>query len=145
MTNNAGNPIRRGRLIELKANGQVVFDDGTMEGNIDHCILTTRFLLLGGSLHNHTIELPSITFWRAFNSTYHVAKHLFPLQTQYYISSVAFMGRAVSTHGGSSASIVRAFRSSISILFAEAVDNDMITLADKLRRVGTSTTQGDGL
>jgi hypothetical protein len=69
MTNNAGNPIRRGRLIELKANGQVVFDDGTMEDNIDHCILTTRFLLLGGSLHNqqeHTIELPSITSWRAF-------------------------------------------------------------------------------
>ncbi|KAG2040337.1 hypothetical protein BDR03DRAFT_1033159 [Suillus americanus] len=49
MTIDAGNFIRRGRLIELKANGQVVFDDGTTEDTIDHCILATEFICISPS------------------------------------------------------------------------------------------------
>ncbi|KAG1754400.1 hypothetical protein EDB19DRAFT_1892407 [Suillus lakei] len=153
VTNDAANLVRRGRPIELKANGQVVFDDGTTEDNIDHCILATGFhmhfpFLEGASMINKNIppDSPPLPVGELFNSTYHVfplAKHLFPLQTQYPISSIAFMGLIVRVAPfplmeAQAHTIVRAFADPASLdPIAEAVD--IITRADKIRRAGAST------
>jgi hypothetical protein len=97
-----GNLIRKGRVAEFRANGQVVFDDGTMEDNIDRCIIATGFqmhlpFLEGSSMIKKGMppDIPPLIPGELFNSTYHIfplEKHLFPLQTQYPVSSAAFMG-----------------------------------------------------
>ncbi|KAG1826929.1 uncharacterized protein BJ212DRAFT_1583612 [Suillus subaureus] len=152
MTNDAVNPIQRGRLIEFKANGQVVFDDGTTEDNIDHCILATGFhmhfpFLEGASMINQNIppDFPPLPPGELFNSTYHVfplAKHLFPLQARYPISSIAFMGLVIRVAPfplmeAQAYAIVRAFSDPSSLNpIAETVD--IITRTDKLRHAGAS-------
>ncbi|KAG2755889.1 FAD/NAD(P)-binding domain-containing protein [Suillus brevipes Sb2] len=154
VTNDAGNLIRRGRPIELKANGQVVFDDGTTEDDIDHCILATGFhmhfpFLEGASMINKDTppDFPPLPPGELYNSTYHVfplAKHLFPLQTRYPISSIAFMGLIIRVAPfplmeAQAHAIVRAFADPSSLdPIAEAVD--IITRADKIRRAGASTS-----
>ncbi|KAG0705074.1 hypothetical protein DFH29DRAFT_315789 [Suillus ampliporus] len=152
-TNVTGNLIRRGRPIEFKANGQVVFDDGTAEDNIDHCILATGFhmhfpFLEGASMINKNIpsDFPPLPSGELFNSTYHVfplAKHLFPLQTQYPITSVAFMGLLIRVAPfplmeAQAHAIVRAFADPSSLdPVAEAVD--IIARSEQIRRAGAST------
>ncbi|KAG1891369.1 hypothetical protein F4604DRAFT_1705824 [Suillus subluteus] len=153
MTNGAGNLIQRGRLIELKANGQVVFDDGTTEDNIDHCILATGYqmhfpFLEGASMINKNIppDFPPLSPSELFNSTYHVfplAKHLFPLQAQYPISSVAFMGLIIRVAPfplmeAQAYAIVRVF-SDPSSLDPVTETVDVLTRADKIRHTGAST------
>ncbi|KAG1812143.1 uncharacterized protein BJ212DRAFT_1465252 [Suillus subaureus] len=153
MTNDAGNPVRRGRLIELKANGQVVFDDGTTEDNIDHCILATGFhmhfpFFEGAAMINQNIppDFPPLPPGELFNSTHHVfplAKHLFPLQARYPTSSIAFMGLITRVAQfplmeAQAYAIVRAFSDPASLdPITETVD--IITRADKIRRTGAST------
>ncbi|KAG2077954.1 FAD/NAD(P)-binding domain-containing protein [Suillus decipiens] len=152
-TNDAGNIVRRSRLIELKDNGQVVFDDGATEDNIDHCILATGFqmhfpFLEGTSMINKNIppDFPPLPSGELFNSTYHVfplAKDLFPLQTQYPISSIAFMGLIIRVAPfplmeAQAHAIVQAFSDPSSLdPIAEAVD--IIARADKIKRGGAST------
>ncbi|KAG1770372.1 hypothetical protein EV702DRAFT_1181606 [Suillus placidus] len=152
-TNDAGNLIRRGRPIEFKASGRVVFDDGMTEDNIDHCILATGFhmhfpFLEGASMINNNVpsDFPPLLPGELFNSTYHVfplAKHLFPLRAQYPISSIAFMGLIIRVAPfplmeAQAHAIVRAFSDPSSLdPIAEAVD--IITRADKIRRTGAST------
>ncbi|KAG2157450.1 hypothetical protein DEU56DRAFT_867459 [Suillus clintonianus] len=152
VTNDAGNLVRRGRPVEFKANGQVVFDDGTTE-DIDHCILATGFqmhfpFLEGTSMINKGSppDSPPLPRGELFNSTYHVfplAKHLFPLQTQYPISSIAFMGLIIRVVPfplleAQAHAIVRAFADPSSLdPIAEAVD--VISRVDKIRRAGAST------
>ncbi|KAG2158472.1 uncharacterized protein EDB93DRAFT_1238214 [Suillus bovinus] len=151
--NDPGNFIRRGRLIELKANGQVIFDDGTTEDSIDHCILATGFLmhfpfLERASMINNNIppDFPPLVPGKLFNSTYHVfplAKQLFPLQSQCPISSIVFMGLLIRVAPfplmeAQAHAIVRAFSDPSSLdPIAETVD--IITHADKLKRAGVST------
>ncbi|KAG1877752.1 hypothetical protein DFJ58DRAFT_752571 [Suillus subalutaceus] len=151
--NDAGNLIQRGRLIELKANGQVVFDDGTTEDNIDHCILATGYhmhfpFLEGASMINKNIppDFPPLPPGELFNSTYHVfplAKHLFPLQAQYPISSIAFMGLLIRVAPfplmeAQAYAIMRVF-SDPSSLDPVTETVDIITRADKIRHAGAST------
>lgn len=153
MMNNTGNLIRRGRLAELKANGQVVFDDGTTENNIDYCILATGFhmhfpFLEKASMIYNKIppDFPPLPSGELFNSTYHVfplAKYLFPLQAQYPISSIAFMGLIIRVAPfplmeAQAYTIVRAFSDPSSLdPIAETVD--ILNHADKIRRTGAST------
>lgn len=152
-TNDAGKIIRKSRLIELRDNGQVVFDDGTTEDNIDHCILATGFqmhfpFLEGTSMIDKNIppDFPPLPSGKLFNSTYHVfplAKDLFPLQAQYPISSIAFMGLIIRVAPlplmeAQAHAIVQAFSDPSSLdPIAEAVD--IIARADKIKRAGAST------
>ncbi|OAX41509.1 FAD/NAD(P)-binding domain-containing protein [Rhizopogon vinicolor AM-OR11-026] len=150
---NTGNLIRRGRAIEFRANGQVIFDDGILEDNIDRCILATGFqmhlpFLEGSSMINKNMppEIPPLIPSELFNSTYHVfplEKHLFPLQTQYPVSSVAFMGLMMMVAPlplmeAQAHAIVRAFADPGSLdPITEAAD--IIARAEKIRRAGAST------
>ncbi|KAG1802280.1 FAD/NAD(P)-binding domain-containing protein [Suillus plorans] len=147
------NLIRRGRLIELKANGQALFDDGTTEDNIDYCILATGFCMhfpfleeASMIINNIPPDFPPLLPGKLFNSTYHVfplAKRLFPLQSPYPISSIAFMGLLIKVvpfplMEAQAYAIVRTFSDPSSLdPIAETVD--IITHSDKIKRAGAST------
>jgi len=150
---NAGNLIRRGRAIEFRANGQVIFDDGTVEDNIDRCILATGFqmdfpFLEKSSMINKNMppDIPPLTPGELFNSSYHVfplARHLFPLQTQYPISSAAFMCVMKKVvpfplMEAQAHAIVRVFADPSSLNSVTEADN-LIARAERIRRAGAST------
>ncbi|KAF9269682.1 FAD/NAD(P)-binding domain-containing protein [Marasmius fiardii PR-910] len=92
---------KRSGIIQLKRNKYVIFEDGTVETNIDLCIFATgyemSFPFLSSVLNtvqpsSHSILPPKGTLW---NSTYHIyplAKHLFPMGCEFPPSSVAFVG-----------------------------------------------------
>ncbi|KAF7325831.1 hypothetical protein MKEN_00433800 [Mycena kentingensis (nom. inval.)] len=95
-----GNVKTRGRTVKLGENGQVHFADGSVESDIDYCILATGyqvslpFIQLASGLPPPCPPLPS----ELFNSTYHLfplAKHLFPIQSAFPPTSIAFMGLPV--------------------------------------------------
>lgn len=95
-----GNLRIRGRVVEFLDDDKVLFEDGTVEKNIDHCILATgyeiNFPFLSESILKRSLP-PSVPPFpsSAYNSTYHVfplMKHLFPLQSQYPPTSIAFPG-----------------------------------------------------
>ena len=153
MINKPHNLIRRGRPVEFRANGQVIFEDGTVEDNIDRCILATGYKLhfpfFEGSsmIHNGMPpDIPPLIPGDLFNSTYHVfplAKHLFPLQTHYPMSSVAFIGLYMQVAPfpimeAQAHAIVRAFDDPSSLdPITEAVD--IITRSENLKSTGAST------
>ncbi|KAH7908301.1 hypothetical protein BJ138DRAFT_374266 [Hygrophoropsis aurantiaca] len=95
-----GNLKRRPRVVEYRSNGEVVFEDGSMEHGIDHCILATGYQMdfpfFDESVIRTEIPPPSPPLPRdLYNSTYHIfplARHVFPLQNNYPTSSLAFMG-----------------------------------------------------
>jgi Flavin-binding monooxygenase-like len=103
-----GNLKIRGRVVEFKNDrGQVIFEDGSMESGIEHCILATGYSLSFPFLPASVITQPH-TFpppvpplpKELYNSGYHVfplAKHLFPLlpPPQPPATSIAFMGLLV--------------------------------------------------
>jgi hypothetical protein len=148
------NLIRRGRVLEFRANGQVVFDDGAVDHNIDLCILATGFemhlpFLEVSSMIKKSMppDIPPLIPSELFNSTYHVfplEKHLFPLQTQYPISSVAFMGLLIMVAPfplmeAQAHAIVRAFADPSSLdHITEAAD--IVARAENIRRAGASTS-----
>ncbi|OAX41996.1 FAD/NAD(P)-binding domain-containing protein [Rhizopogon vinicolor AM-OR11-026] len=148
------NLILRGRAIEFRANGQVIFEDGTVEDDIDRCILATGFqnhlpFLEVSSMINKSMppDIPPLIPGELFNSTYHIfplEKHLFPLQTRYPVSSVAFVGLLMWTSPfplmeAQAHAIVRAFADPSSLdPITEAAD--IIARAEKLRSVGASTS-----
>jgi len=151
---NIGNLIRRGRAMEFRPNGQVVFDDGTVEDNIDRCILATGYemefpFLEGSSMIKKDMppDIPPLIPGELFNSTYHVfplEKHLFPLQTQYPVSSVAFMGLVIMSSPfpvmeAQAHAIVRVFADPSSLDHMTEAD-DIIARTEKIRRAGASTS-----
>lgn len=95
----------RGRVTSFgdPSIGIVSFEDGTIETNIDHCVLATGYELSLGFLPPAMLErsipplgppLPS----NAFNSRYHIypaAKHMFLLQSQFPPDRLAFLGLPV--------------------------------------------------
>ncbi|KDQ58733.1 hypothetical protein JAAARDRAFT_34591 [Jaapia argillacea MUCL 33604] len=94
-----GNLKRRGRVTEFKDGGEVVFQDGTREFGIDHCILATGYEMSFPFLSSEMdLEIPPPIPplpSRLFNTTFSVfplAKHIFPLQSDYPSTSVAFLG-----------------------------------------------------
>ncbi|KAK7044647.1 flavin-containing monooxygenase FMO GS-OX3 [Favolaschia claudopus] len=99
----SGNLKIRGRLTTLGADGQAFFEDGSVESDIDYCILATGYqvscpflsppLLLEG-LPPRSPPLPETLH----NSTYHLfplARHVFPIQSHFPPSSLVFMGLPV--------------------------------------------------
>jgi len=98
-----GNFKMRGRVIAFKEGGQVLFEDGTTEFEVDYCLLATGYEMTFPFLSSDIIQsgfppscppLPR----RLYNSGYHIfplAKQMFPLQTDYPLSSMAFMGLLV--------------------------------------------------
>jgi len=93
---------RRGRLAEfLDADeGRVLFEDGTVETGIDHCILATGYqhhlpfippTLLRLDVPPPAPPLPPMLY----NSTYHLfplTRHLFPLSLSFPPTRLAFLG-----------------------------------------------------
>ena len=94
----------KGRVREFRPHGQVMFEDGSIEANVDHCILATGYELSFPFFSDDVIRaampplsMPSLPD-SLYNSLYHVfplARHLFPAQTRYPLSSIAFMGLLV--------------------------------------------------
>lgn len=90
----------RGRVVEFKDDGQIVFEHGIIESGISHCILATGYEQSFPFLHSKDLRLdipPPIPPLpdTIFNSKYHIfplARHIFPLQNKWPPSSLAFMG-----------------------------------------------------
>ncbi|KAL0959322.1 hypothetical protein HGRIS_014583 [Hohenbuehelia grisea] len=89
----------RGRVAEYHDQGKVIFEDGTVEQDIDYCILATGYKISFRFLPEPILQLnspppvPPLP-WDVYNSGVHVfplAKHLFPLQSHYPPTSLAFM------------------------------------------------------
>ncbi|KAG6919829.1 hypothetical protein DXG01_000334 [Tephrocybe rancida] len=98
-----GNLKRRGRASRFGDEGQVTFEDGTVEAGISHCILATgyeySFPFFAEDILRHAVP-PSVPPLprELYNSTYSVfplAQHMFPLNTTYPPSSLAFLGNLI--------------------------------------------------
>ncbi len=91
---------RRGRVVRFNENSSVLFEDGSTENNIDHCLLATGYEMSFPFLSPDSLTLnvpPPIPPLPKdlYNSTYHVfplAKQIFPIQAHYPPSSLAFLG-----------------------------------------------------
>ncbi|KAJ7634785.1 hypothetical protein FB45DRAFT_790150, partial [Roridomyces roridus] len=92
----------RGRTTGFGDNGQVFFEDGSVE-TVDHCILATGYIVSFPFLHHNSLHIcselppscPPLPANALYDSTYHLfplARHLFPLQPHYPPTSLAFMG-----------------------------------------------------
>ncbi|KAJ6595741.1 FAD/NAD(P)-binding domain-containing protein [Mycena vulgaris] len=98
----SGNVKIRGRTIKFGANGQVHFEDGSVETEVDYCILATGYqvsvpfidsLVLSG-IPPPCPPLPK----KLHNSTYHIfplARHIFPIQSIFPPTSLVFIGLPV--------------------------------------------------
>ena len=88
--NDAGNLKIRGRLARFDdvERGQVVFDDGTVESGIDHCILATGYDTSFPFLSEHFFRkgrpplAPPLTsdLYDTSRGVFPLAKHIFPLE-----------------------------------------------------------------
>ncbi|KAG6885417.1 hypothetical protein C0993_001933 [Termitomyces sp. T159_Od127] len=94
---------RRGRVTQYGDNGQVTFEDGSMETGIDHCILATGYEYSFPFFSEDVIRcavppaVPPLPM-DLYNSTYNVfplARHMFPLTKAFPSSSLAFLGLLV--------------------------------------------------
>lgn len=89
----------RGKPLRFHGDGRVLFEDGTVEENIAHCILATGFQMDFPFFDEDVIRIGDVPLHPSLppdlhNSRRHVfplAKYLFPLQSHYPVSSVAFM------------------------------------------------------
>ncbi|KAF8136430.1 hypothetical protein EV363DRAFT_1211238, partial [Boletus edulis] len=90
---------QRGRPLRFYDDGRVLFEQGIIEENIDHCILATGFQMDLPFFDDDTIRIGNVPLHPPlppdlYNSRYHIfplAKYLFPLQSHYPVCSVAFM------------------------------------------------------
>ena len=95
-----GNLKKRGRVAQFNPDSSVVFDDGSVESGIDHCILATGYEMAFPFLTDEILKAglpPSLSPLpeNVYNSTYHLfplAKHIFPLQSRFPPESLTFMG-----------------------------------------------------
>ena len=100
---NIGNLKRRNRVVKFKHDREVCFEDGTVESEVDYCILATGYETAFPFFRSPTIQKgfppPSPPLpCDIFDSSYHVfplAMHIFPLQANFPPSSLAFMGLLV--------------------------------------------------
>ncbi|KAK0192788.1 FAD/NAD(P)-binding domain-containing protein [Armillaria mellea] len=75
----------------------VMFADGTVEHNIDHCILATGYQMDYPFFSSTTLqnEIPPSSPSKLYNSSYHVfplGKHIFPLRGDFPHTALAFIG-----------------------------------------------------
>jgi hypothetical protein len=96
----SGNIKIRGRVSQYLEGGQIVFEDGTTESGIDHCILATGYEMdfpffsepeLLKDLPPPCPPLPPALYNSTF-SIFPLAKHIFPIQNLFPPASVAFLG-----------------------------------------------------
>jgi len=88
------------RIIEYRDNGELLLADGTVETGVNFVILATGYMfsypfLSDPLMVDKTPEIPPPFLPHLHNSSYHVfplAKHLFPLQTDFPPHSIAFLG-----------------------------------------------------
>ncbi|PBK80249.1 FAD/NAD(P)-binding domain-containing protein [Armillaria gallica] len=98
----------------------VTFTDGTVERNIDHCILATGYQMHYPFFSSATLqnESPPSSTSKLYNSSYHVfplGKHIFPLRGEFPHTSLAFTGLILrgtpfSLFEAQAYAIVRVFR-----------------------------------
>ncbi|KAG9318556.1 hypothetical protein JVU11DRAFT_648 [Chiua virens] len=89
----------RGRPLRFYEDGRVLFEQGVIEDNIDHCIFATGFQMHFPFFHDDIIRTGEVPLHPTlpsdlYNSRHHLfplAKFLFPLQSRYPVTSVAFM------------------------------------------------------
>ncbi|KAG5652800.1 hypothetical protein H0H81_003630 [Sphagnurus paluster] len=98
-----GNLKKRGRVSRFYEDGRVMFADGTIEADINHCILATGYEVAFPFLSPDIVRasappvVPPLPC-ELYNSTYSVfplAKHIFPLQSAFPPESIAFLGLLV--------------------------------------------------
>ncbi|KAK0203588.1 FAD/NAD(P)-binding domain-containing protein [Desarmillaria ectypa] len=75
----------------------VMFADGSIERNVDHCILATGYQMHYPFFSPATLqnESPPLSPSKLYNSSYHIfplAKHIFPLRGDFPHTSLAFTG-----------------------------------------------------
>ncbi|KAJ6588830.1 hypothetical protein B0H19DRAFT_1101379 [Mycena capillaripes] len=99
----SGNLKIRGRLTKLGDDGQVFFEDGSVEPDVDYCISATGYEvslpflsdpILRPGLPPPCPPLPETLH----NSNYHIfplARHVFPIQSSFPPTSLVFMGLPV--------------------------------------------------
>ena len=89
----------RGRVLEFKEDGVVLFEGGVIETGIDHCILATGYQMSFPFLTS-TIQtgipppcppLPEDVFC-SHHSIFPLSRHIFPVQTNFPMGSLVFMG-----------------------------------------------------
>ncbi|KAJ7126115.1 FAD/NAD(P)-binding domain-containing protein [Mycena epipterygia] len=92
----------RGRTTKFGENGQVHFEDGSVENGVDYCILATGYQvsvpflssIIHSGIHPPCPPLPR----NLHNSTYNLfplARHIFPIQAGFPPTSLVFMGLPV--------------------------------------------------
>lgn len=126
----------RGEPLHFYDDGRVLFEQGIVEENIDHCILATGFQMDFPFFDDDTIRIGDIPLHPTplsdlYNSRCHVfplAKYLFPLQSRYPVSSVAFMTllfrvSPLPIAEAQARAIVRAFADPISLDLKQEADN----------------------
>ncbi|KAK0237924.1 hypothetical protein EDD85DRAFT_832348 [Armillaria nabsnona] len=95
-----GNVIIRPHAVRYEDNGGVLFEDGSTETGIDHCILATGFEMSFPFLSDEDLvpglpaAVPPLP-QELYNSTYHIfplAQHLFPFQSRFPATTIAFLG-----------------------------------------------------
>ena len=147
-----GDLKHRGKPLHFYDDGQVLFEQGIVEENIDHCILATGFemdfpffdedTIRIGDVPSHTCLPPDL-----YNSRHHVypiAKYLFPLQSHYPVTSVAFMTLLFKVAPfpvaeAQARAMVRAFADSTS-LDLEQEANNILSRSRALAAAGASTS-----
>lgn len=95
-----GNVIIRPHAVRYEDDGSVVFEDGSVETGIDHCILATGFEMSFPFLSDEDLvpglpaAVPPLP-QELYNSTHHIfplAQHLFPFQSRFPATTIAFLG-----------------------------------------------------
>ncbi|KIJ69057.1 hypothetical protein HYDPIDRAFT_172541 [Hydnomerulius pinastri MD-312] len=141
----------RGRPLQFYEDGRVLFEGNIAEDNVDHCILATGFqidfpffddnIIKIGQVPPHPPLPPDL-----YNSTYHVfplAKFLFPLQSHYPASSVAFMAllfrvAPLPLAEAQAQAIIRAFADPSSLDVKQEMET-VLSRSQKLADEGAST------
>jgi len=144
---------RVGKTLQFYDDGRVLFEGDVVEEDVDYCILATGFqidfpffgpdVICIGPVPSHPPLPPNL-----YNSTYHVfplAKFLFPLQSNYPTSSLAFM--ALPSHivpmplaEAQAYGIVRVFADPSSLNLQRESDR-MCARSKKLIEEGASTAE----
>lgn len=96
-----GNLKRRGRVMHFGEDGQVTFEDGTVQSGVSHCIFATGYEFSFPFFSSDILrsEVPPLApplpkeLYNSTHSIFPLARHMFPLQNAFPPSSLAFLGR----------------------------------------------------
>lgn len=142
----------RGEPLHFYDDGRVLFEQGNVEEKIDHCILATGFQMDFPFFDGETIKIGDVPLHPTlppdlYNSRRHVfplAKYLFPLQSHYPVSSVAFMTllfrvAPLPIAEAQARAVVRAFADPASLDLKQEASN-VLSRSRALAAAGSSTS-----